>query len=46
MLKYGIGLGLLAYVIASNWEPKGNSPGLKEIGNRAVNPRDSVGFRR
>ncbi|HEV3440670.1 MAG TPA: lysylphosphatidylglycerol synthase transmembrane domain-containing protein [Gemmata sp.] len=31
LLKYGIGFGLLAYVLSQNWEPKGNNPGIKGL---------------
>jgi uncharacterized protein (TIRG00374 family) len=34
LLKYGIGFGLLAYVIWSNWQPKGNNPGLQGLLNQ------------
>ena len=30
-LKYGIGFGLLAYVLVQNWAPKGNNPGLQGL---------------
>lgn len=28
LLKYGIGFGLLAYVLITNWNPKGENPGI------------------
>jgi uncharacterized membrane protein YbhN (UPF0104 family) len=31
LAKYGIGFGLLAYVLATNWEPKGTSPGISGL---------------
>ncbi len=30
-LKYGIGFGLLAYVLIKNWAPKGNNPGIQGL---------------
>lgn len=30
-LKTAVGLGLLAYVLYSNWEPKGTGPGIKGL---------------
>lgn len=29
--KYGIGFGLLAYVLSKNWAPKGNNPGIQGL---------------
>lgn len=29
--KYGIGFGLLAYVLATNWAPNGNAPGIQGL---------------
>lgn len=34
LLKYGIGFGLLAFVIWRNWAPKGNNPGLQSLLNQ------------
>lgn len=31
LLKYGIGFGLLAYVIAKYWEPQNDAPGLQQL---------------
>lgn len=31
LAKYGIGFGLLAYILWQNWEPKGTSPGIKGL---------------
>jgi uncharacterized membrane protein YbhN (UPF0104 family) len=31
LLKYGIGFGLLAFVLRQNWEPKGSSPGIRGL---------------
>ncbi|MBX9624408.1 MAG: flippase-like domain-containing protein [Gemmataceae bacterium] len=31
LLKYGIGFGLLAFVVWRNWEPKGTSPGIRGL---------------
>lgn len=31
ILKYAIGLGLLFYVLYSNWEPKNGGPGIKNL---------------
>jgi uncharacterized membrane protein YbhN (UPF0104 family) len=31
LAKYGIGFGLLAYVLVSNWEPKGDNPGISGL---------------
>jgi uncharacterized protein (TIRG00374 family) len=31
LAKYGIGFGLLAYVLATNWEPKGANPGIRGL---------------
>lgn len=31
LLKYGVGFGLLAYILAKYWEPQGNSPGIKGL---------------
>jgi glycosyltransferase 2 family protein len=31
VLLYAIGFGLLAYIIWTNWEPKGKSPGIKGL---------------
>src|SRR5436309_11975333 len=31
LLKYGIGFALLAFMIARNWEPKGNNPGIRGL---------------
>src|SRR6185437_13438393 len=28
LLKYGVGFGLLAYVLITNWNPKGENPGI------------------
>ena len=36
ILKYGLGLALLAYVIARNWEPSGSGPGLAEALRKPV----------
>lgn len=36
-LKTFIGLGLLAYVLYSNWQPKGAGPGIKNLLNQAPN---------
>ena len=37
LLKYGIGFGLLTWVVMSNWEPKAGGPGLKGLLQRPVN---------
>ena len=31
LLKYGIGFGLLGYILWKYWEPQGNSPGIKGL---------------
>jgi uncharacterized protein (TIRG00374 family) len=31
LAKYGIGFGLLAYVLATNWAPKGGNPGIQGL---------------
>jgi uncharacterized protein (TIRG00374 family) len=31
LLKYGVGFGLLAYILIKYWEPQGNSPGIKGL---------------
>lgn len=31
LAKYGIGFGLLAYVLATNWAPKGDNPGISGL---------------
>ena len=31
LLLYGVGFGLLAYILVQNWQPKGNNPGLKGL---------------
>ena len=31
LLKYGIGFGLLAWVISKYWEPNGGNPGLRNL---------------
>src|SRR5439155_16927629 len=38
ILKYALGLGLLAYVIVRNWEPTGGGLGLAEAFRRPVRP--------
>ncbi|MCE9531197.1 MAG: flippase-like domain-containing protein [Planctomycetes bacterium] len=37
LLKYGLGLGLLAYVIIANWNPGGGRPGLSDVIKRPIN---------
>lgn len=38
LIKYGLGFGLLAYVLISNWNPKPNgAPGLQQLLQRPVN---------
>lgn len=34
LLKYGIGFGLLAYILWKYWEPQGSSPGIKGLLNQ------------
>ncbi len=34
LAKYGIGFGLLAYVLATNWAPKGGNPGIQGLLNQ------------
>lgn len=36
ILKYGLGLGLLAYVVIANWEPRDGQPGLRDVLQRRV----------
>lgn len=31
LAKYGIGFGLLAYILRQNWDPKGTSPGISGL---------------
>ncbi len=31
LLKYGLGIGLLVYIIRQNWEPKGTNPGIQGL---------------
>jgi len=31
LLKYGIGFGLLIYILWANWEPKGTNPGISGL---------------
>ncbi|MBA4191911.1 MAG: hypothetical protein C0467_28360 [Planctomycetaceae bacterium] len=31
LAKYGIGFGLLAYILRANWDPKGTSPGISGL---------------
>ncbi|WP_439623175.1 lysylphosphatidylglycerol synthase transmembrane domain-containing protein [Gemmata sp.] len=31
LAKYGIGIGLLAYILRTNWDPKGTSPGISGL---------------
>src|ERR1700761_6436710 len=31
LFKYGIGFGLLAYVLSQNWAPKGDNPGIQGL---------------
>ncbi len=37
LLKYGLGLGLLAFVVYRNWDGRDGEPGLKEVLNRPIN---------
>jgi uncharacterized membrane protein YbhN (UPF0104 family) len=34
LFKYGIGFGLLGYVLWSNWNPQGNNPGIRGLLNQ------------
>jgi uncharacterized membrane protein YbhN (UPF0104 family) len=38
LLKYGLGLGLLVYVIWSNWDSKPDNPGLSEALQKPIDP--------
>lgn len=31
LLKYGIGFGLLVYILRANWDPKGTNPGISGL---------------
>src|SRR5262249_5809762 len=36
LLKYAVGLGLLAWVIAKNWQPSDTGPGLRDALARPI----------